>query len=67
LIVGFALSFAGFDNSLPFDVPQGGNVDTALLISVSWLPAVFGVIAMALLAGYRLSEADFEPKEGAQA
>ncbi|AOL24009.1 glycoside/pentoside/hexuronide:cation symporter, GPH family [Erythrobacter litoralis] len=59
LIVGFALSFAGFDNKLPFDVPQGGDVDTALLVSVSWLPAVFGVIAMLLLSGYRLSEDDF--------
>jgi GPH family glycoside/pentoside/hexuronide:cation symporter len=61
LIVGFALSFAGFDNKLPFDVPQGGNVDIALLMSVSWLPAVFGVIAMLLLTGYRLSEADLAP------
>lgn len=58
LIVGFALSIAGFNNKLPFDVPQGGDVDTALLISVSWLPAVFGVIAMALLTGYDLSEDD---------
>lgn len=66
LIVGFALSFAGFDNKLPFDVPQGGNVDTALLVSVSWLPAVFGVVAMLLLSGYRLSEADFENTEGAR-
>ncbi|QIQ86587.1 MFS transporter [Erythrobacter sp.] len=67
LIVGFALSFAGFDNKLPFDVPQGGNVDTALLVSVSWLPAVFGVLAMLLLSGYRLSEDDFAgDKQGAR-
>ena len=58
LIVGFALSIAGFNNKLPFDVPQGGNVDTALLFAVSWLPACFGLIAIWLLAGYRLTEAD---------
>lgn len=56
LIVGFALSFAGFNNKLPFDVPQGGNVDTALLFAVCWLPALFGVIAIWLLSGYKLTE-----------
>jgi len=56
LIVGSALSIAGFNNKLPFDIPQGGNVDTALLISVSWLPALFGLIAVLLLSGYKLTE-----------
>lgn len=56
LIVGFALSFAGFNNKLPFDVPQGGNVDTALLFSVSWLPALFGLVAIWILSGYNLTE-----------
>lgn len=58
LIVGFALSIAGFNNKLPFDVPQGGNVDTVLLMAVSWLPAVFGLIAIWLLSGYKLTEED---------
>lgn len=58
LLVGFALSIAGFNNKLPFDVPQGGNVDMALLISVSWLPALFGLVAVWLLSGYRLNEDD---------
>ena len=56
LIVGMALTWAGFNNKLPFDVPQGGNVDTALLLSVSWLPAFFGLIAIWLLSGYKLDE-----------
>ncbi|GAB5486899.1 MAG: MFS transporter [Parasphingorhabdus sp.] len=55
LIVGFALSIAGFNNKLPFDVPQGGDVDTALLMSVSWLPAIFGLIAVWVLSGYKLT------------
>jgi len=61
LIVGFALSIVGFNNKLPFDVPQGGNVDVALLFSVSWLPAIFGAIAMWILSGYHLTEDDIEP------
>ncbi len=63
LIVGFALSIAGFNNKLPFDVPQGGNVDTALLFSVSWLPAVFGLIAIWLLSGYKLTEEELQTAE----
>ena len=58
LIVGFSLSIAGFNNKLPFDVPQGGNVDVALRIAVSWLPALFFLIALWLLAGYDLKEED---------
>ncbi|WP_394728662.1 MFS transporter [Altererythrobacter sp. GH1-8] len=58
LVVGFALTFAGFNNKLPFDVPQGGNVDIALLMSVSWLPAFFGLVAMLILSGYKLTEQD---------
>ncbi|MEM6266333.1 MAG: MFS transporter [Pseudomonadota bacterium] len=56
LIVGVALSFVGFNKDLPFDVPQGDNVNTALLLAVSWLPAIFYLIAVALLAGYSLTE-----------
>jgi len=62
LIVGFALSIAGFNNKLPFDVPQGGNVALALAISVSWLPAIFGLLAMLILSGYKLSEQDINRK-----
>ena len=60
LIVGVALSFVGFDKDLPFDVPQGGNVDTALLLADSRLPAIFYVIAVLLLSGYKLTESDIE-------
>lgn len=63
LIVGFALSIAGFNNKLPFDVPQGGNVDIALLMSVSWLPAVFGLIAVWILSGYKLTEEELQNAE----
>ncbi|NVE93488.1 MFS transporter [Altererythrobacter lutimaris] len=58
LIVGIALSYVGFDQSLPFGADQGENVNTALLLAVSWLPSVFNLIAIILLAGYNLTEAD---------
>lgn len=64
LVIGFALSLANFDTTLPPDVPQGGNVDIALLFAVSWLPAVMGVIAIWLLSGYRLTQDEITGEEG---
>jgi len=58
LVVGFALQLADFDTSLPPDVPQGGNVDTALVITVAILPAIMGAIAIWLLTGYKLTESE---------
>jgi len=58
LIVGIALSFVGFNKDLPFDVPQGDDVNFALLLAVSWLPAIFYSIAVLLLTGYSLTEDD---------
>lgn len=52
LIVGVALSLAGFDNRQRFDIRQGGDVDTVLMMAVSWLPTIFGLVALWLLAGY---------------
>lgn len=63
LVVGSAMSLAGFNLSLDYDVPQGGNIDIALLFSVSWLPAVFGLIAIWLLSGYKLTEEEIERAE----
>lgn len=63
LVVGSALSIAGFNNKLPFDVPQGGSVDFALLLSVSWLPALFGFVAMLILSGYKLTESEINQKQ----
>lgn len=59
LVIGVALSLVGFDTSLPSDVPQGDGVRFAILFAVSWLPSIMGVVAIWLLSGYRLTEADF--------
>ncbi len=60
LIIGVALSLAHFNTKLPPDVPQAGDVGTALLFSVSWLPAAAGLVAIGLLLGYRLTQAEIE-------
>ncbi len=57
-IVGIALTWAGFDKSLPFDVPQGEDVNNALLLAMSYLPAAFNILAIILLSGYKLTEQD---------
>jgi len=65
LVIGTALSLAGFNNKLPPDVDQGPQVDTALLFSVSWLPAAMGITAMLILSTYRLTEAEIRGDETA--
>lgn len=65
LVIGTALSLAGFNNKLPPDVDQGPQVATALLFSVSWLPAVMGITAMLILSTYRLTEAEIRGDETA--
>ena len=64
LIVGVALSVVGFDKDLPLGAPQGDNVNTALLLAVSWLPAIFNIIAVWLLSGYDLTEQDVSDTAG---
>lgn len=56
LVVGIALTWVGFDKNLPFDVPQGDNVNMALTLAVSWLPALLYFIGAWLLSGYKLTE-----------
>lgn len=58
LIIGLALSLANFDPSLPPQQVQGGDVPTALLFAVSWLPAGMALVALLILKGYQLGEAD---------
>ncbi len=58
LILGVALTWVGFDKNLDYDVPQGEDVNNALLLVMAWLPALFYLIAAILLTGYRLTEDD---------
>ena len=60
LLVGTMLSLAGFNNKLPPDAPQSGDVTSALLITTAILPGVLGMVAMLILSGYRLRQEDIE-------
>ncbi len=60
LLVGTMLSLAGFNNKLPPDVRQAGDVTTALLFTTAILPALLGIVAMLILAGYTLRQEDIE-------
>ncbi len=65
-IVGIALSIGGFDTNLPATVPQGEGVHTALYATVAVIPAICGAIALWLLWGYRLSEAELRGQTSKQ-
>ncbi|MCG8440968.1 MAG: MFS transporter, partial [Caulobacterales bacterium] len=60
LIVGVALSIAGFDKSLSPEEMQSPAIREALLLGKSYLPAALGVVSIILLAGYRLREEDLK-------
>ncbi len=56
LIIGIALSLAGFDKNLPSDEMQSPAVQQALLFGVAYLPAVLAALALVVLAGFKLDE-----------
>jgi len=56
LIVGIAMSLAGFDKTLSSEEMQSPSVQQALLFGVAYLPTILGVLAMAILAGFKLDE-----------
>ena len=60
LVVGIALSIAGFDKSLPADTLQSPEVRHAILLGMSYIPAVMGLLSIWLLSGYKLTESDLK-------
>lgn len=66
-IIGIILSAVGFNKDLPPDVSQGANVENALLFAVSWLPAAMGIVAIAVLRGYNLTEEHMAQATGKEA
>ena len=63
LIVGAALKLAGFDADLPTEKLQTPEIRQALLFGMAYIPAIFGIISIILLAGYKLTEADIRDAE----
>jgi GPH family glycoside/pentoside/hexuronide:cation symporter len=58
LIVGFAMTLAGFDESLPDEALRTPEIRQALLLAVAYIPVAMNLISIILLAGYRLREED---------
>ncbi len=58
LVVGVALTVAGFDRSLPADALQSPKVRQAILLGMAYIPAVMGLLSIWLLSGYKLTESD---------
>lgn len=58
LVVGIALSVAGFDQSLPAEELRTPAIRHALLLGMSYIPAVMGIMSIFLLMGYKLKESD---------
>ena len=60
LIVGAALKVAGFDADLPLEELQTPEVRQALLLGMAYVPAIFGILSIFLLMGYKLKREDLE-------
>ena len=58
LIIGIALSIAGFDEKLSTEEMQAPAIRNALLLGMSFIPAVMGILSIFLLSGYKLREQD---------
>ena len=60
LIVGVALSVAGFDENIPAEDMRTPAVRQALLLGISYIPAVMVAASIFLLSGYKLREEDLK-------
>lgn len=58
LIVGIALSAAGFDKTLPPEAMRTPEIRQALLLGVCYIPGFLSIAAITLLAGYKLKQED---------
>lgn len=60
LVAGLALQFAGYQEDLTQAAKQSPEIRQAILLGVSYIPAVMGVLSIALLAGYKLRQEDVQ-------
>lgn len=64
LIVGAAMSLAGFDESLPPEQLSTPAIRHALLLGVAYVPIAMSLIAIFLLRGYSLGEDEIAQTSG---
>lgn len=60
LIVGIAMSIAGFDESLSDEALRTPEIRQSLLLAMSYIPIAMNLLSIYLLSGYRLSQEDLE-------
>ena len=60
LVVGVALTIAGFDKTLEADALQSPKVRQAILLGMCYIPAAMSLVSIWLLSGYKLTEADLK-------
>lgn len=58
LVIGLALQYAGYSEDLTNAEKQSPEIRHALLLGVSYIPAVMGILSIWLLSGYKLKESD---------
>jgi len=62
LVVGFALQFAGYQEDLSDEMKRTDEIRHAILLGVSYIPAVMGMLSILILSGYKLKESDIKAK-----
>lgn len=60
LIVGVAMSIAGFDEKLPEEALRTPEIRQSLLLAVAYIPVVMNLLSIYFLAGYRLTQEDLD-------
>lgn len=60
LVIGVALQFAGYQETLSQAEKQSPEIHQALLLGVCYMPVVLGTLSIILLSGYKLRREDIE-------
>lgn len=66
LIVGLAMSIAGFDESVAESSMNTPAVRQSLLLGVAYIPIAMNLLAMYLLLGYRLTQGELEARQAGE-
>ena len=60
LVIGVALSYAGYSRDLTPELAQTPQIRQAILLGMAYIPAAMGALAIYLLLGYKLTEEELD-------
>lgn len=60
LILGVALQWAGYQESLSLEAKKSPEIRHAMLLGVTYVPVIMGLTSIWLLSGYKLKKEDIE-------